>query len=228
MNIVVVTRCLNGKEYIDRFAKGYSFAEKIIVSDGGSTDGSLDAFKKHPKIQVVNFEVQKIINGYIWNPDNLHIQHAIDEGLKCDPDWLILDDLDDVPNQQLNIHARTILRFCKHPQVNAFRLYMWGDDFYFPKMNNYFDENYTSIWAWNPRYVTIETDKSKEHGTLTGIQSVNSQLLPPYCLLHKSWHPDTIQAKVDRYNSIGLPMNHPLEHPEAYGLPEPLPEWAVE
>jgi hypothetical protein len=198
------------------------------VSDGGSTDGSLEEFEKYPKIQVVNFEIQENINGYIWNPDNLHIQHAIDEGLKCNPDWLILDDLDDVPNAVLRQSARTILRFCKFPQVNAFRLYMWGDDQYFPKMNNYFDENYTSLWAWKPREVEIKTDMNQKHGTLIGIQSVASQLFPPYCLLHKSWHPDTIQAKVDRYNSIGLPMNHPLEHPEAYGLPEPLPSWVVE
>lgn len=228
MKIVVVTRCLNGLEYIDRFARGYDFADQIVVSDGGSTDGSLDAFKKYPKIQVVNFGVREVINGYIWNPDNLHIQHAIDEGLKCDPDWLILDDLDDVPNRFLREGAKFILGPCDYAQVYAFRLYMWGEKEFFPHMNRNFDPDYTSLWAWNPKKCSVWTVKSERHGTLASNSSDIYRISLPNCLLHYSWNPDTIQAKVDRYNSIGLPMNHPLEHPEAYGLPEPLPKWAVE
>lgn len=228
MKIVVVTRCLNGLEYIDRFARGYDFADLIIVSDGGSTDGSLEAFKKYSKIQTVNFGIQKIINGYIWNPDNLHIQHAIDEGLKHDPDWIILDDLDDVPNYVLRDNARYVLENCEHHHVYAFRLYLWGSREFFPHMNRNFNLDYASMWAWQPKKTKVWTDKSQEHGTLASDSSYIHKLGLPMCLLHASWHPNTIQAKVDRYNSIGLPMNHPLEHPEAYGRPEPLPEWGVE
>lgn len=228
MNIVVVTRCLNGVEYIDRFAKGYDFADKIIVSDGGSTDGSLEAFKKYPKIQVVNFETFEVHNGYIWNPDNLHIQHAIDEGLKCDPDWVILDDLDDVPNYVLRDNARYTLENCEHHHVYAFRLYLWGNDRYFPYMNRDFNPDYVSMWAWNAKKTKVWTDKAQKHGTLVSDSSYIYKLNLPMCLLHASWNPATIQAKVDRYNAIGLPMNHPLEHPEAYGRLAKLPDWAVE
>ena len=41
MKVVVVARCLNEERNIERFIHGYSFADLIIVSDGGSIDNSL-------------------------------------------------------------------------------------------------------------------------------------------------------------------------------------------
>lgn len=226
MKIVVVTRCLNGQEYIDRFVRGYEWADEIIVSDGGSTDDSLEMFKTFPdKVSVVNYENVTFIGGYKWNPDNYHIQHAIDEGLKRDPDWIILDDLDDVPNKILRMFAREILEHADKPQVNAFRLYLWGEKRYFPAMNGNFNPAFKSLWAWKPKELTIETDKSVAHGTLSGVLDDYAEIDIPLCLLHKSWHPRTIGEKIKRYNAIGLPMMHPRKFA---GKPECLPEWAHE
>lgn len=225
MNIVVVTRCLNGKEYIERFVKGYSFASLIVVSDGGSSDGSLETWNSHPEVEVVPFPIKEIHEGHEWNPDSLHIQHAIDEGLKHKPDWIILDDLDDVPNQMLRENARHIMENCLLPQINAFRLYMWGDKEYFPKMNNWFHPSFRSLWAWKPSEITIETDKSERHGTLVGLTEDYHGIEIPMCLLHKSWHPLTVREKMKRYNAIGMPMHYPTSFA---GEPEILPEWAVE
>lgn len=226
MKIVVTTRCLNGLEYIDRFVKGYSFADQIVVSDGGSDDGSIEKWLEYyPKVQVFQFKEFIMRKGYKWNPDNNHIQHAIDKALEFDPTWIILDDLDDVPNHLLRERARWLLDSTKESQVNAFRLYMWGDTEYFPKMNNWFTPEYKSLWAWKPKDLNITTDKSKEHGTLTGLVDNYYGVDLPACLLHKSWHPDTVQDKVDRYNAIGLPATHPLRYA---GIPEPLPKWAHE
>jgi hypothetical protein len=229
MKIVVVTRCLNGLEYIDRFVRGYDFATQIVVSEGGSDDGSVEKWMEYyPKVRVFKFDEFVMRGCYKWNPDNNHIQHAIDKGLDFEPDFLILDDLDDVPNFLLRKNARDIIEECKDDFIFSFRLYLWGDGEYFPKMNNHFDPQYRSMWGWFPHKVSVRTDKEKEHGTLIMDAGSVLPIDPPMCLLHKSWHPDTMQAKVDRYNAIGLPMNHPLEHPEAYGVPEPLPEWAYE
>lgn len=222
---IVVTRCLNEEKNIDRFVKAYDFADLIIVSDGGSTDRSVELLQKYDKVKLLHFKGHEIINGYYWNPDNTHIQFIIDDAKRYNPEWIILDDLDDVPNKSLQEKANYILDRCAYPQVNAFRLYMWGDDKYFPKMNNYFDQLYTSLWAWKPDELYIRTDMNVRHGTLIGLGKEYYNIDLPMCLLHKSWHPDTIDEKIKKYNTIGLPMNHPLTFA---GELENLPDWAVE
>lgn len=231
MKIVTVARCFNEINNIERFIRGYSFSDKIIISDGGSTDGSIELLQKLEdeyapidKIHVHYFKEQKNVNGQLWNDDNPHIQFVIDLGKAQSPDWLILDDMDDVPNFTLREQARDILSNCTYNQVNAFRLYMWGDTQYFPQMNNYFEDNFTSLWAWKPEFVNIYADLSQHHGTILGVGE-HYNLQPPHCLLHKSWHPDTIQAKIDRYQAVGISMNHPLGFA---GHPVDLPDFARE
>ena len=128
------------------------------------------------------------------------------------------------PNSHLQFSARKLLEQSPLPQVNVFRLYLWGEDEYFPLMNNNLDERYTSLWAWKPNEVNIRADETIRHGTITGIVTAHN-LQPPNCLLHKSWNPETIQKKMDRYNKLGLPMNHPFSFA---GEPVQLPEWAKE
>lgn len=230
MNIVVAVRCRNEARNIARFINGYSFADTIVISDGGSTDGSVEIIKAHPlyesKVKLIHFTEQETVNGQTWNPDTTHMQFVIDAAKELKPDFLLFDDADDVPNSHLRNDARMILENCKDTQVNAFRLYLWGEDRYFPKMNDYFNPAYVSLWGWRPDHIDIHVDQNIRHGTIVGTTDGHLKLLPPYCLLHYSWSPDTIQAKVDRYNALGLPMHHPLEHPNEFGRLAPLPEWA--
>lgn len=225
MNIVVAVRCLNELHNIPRFMRGYDFADTIVVSDGGSTDGSVELLHTYPKVRLFHFTGGETVNGYFWNTDAPHMNFVLDAAKSFNPDWLLFDDLDDVPNYILRGSARVILEGCHYYQVNAFRLYMWGDDSYFPKMSGDFNPDYTSIWAWRPDKVKIHADKNERHGTLRGLSDSVMKIIPPSCLLHKSWHPDTIEKKMDRYNAIGLPMFNPLEFA---GNLEKLPEWAHE
>lgn len=222
--IVTITRCLNEAKNIERFLKGYAFSDVIIVSDGGSTDGSIEMLE-NSRAKLLHFAESEWVRGQYWNPDNSHFNFIIEAALELNPDFIILDDMDDVPNALLRENARGILEHCTAAQVNAFRLYLWGDEEYFPKMNNYFDPVYKSLWAWNPRKTDIRGDLTKRHGTLIGLSDDVYGIDTPMCLLHKSWRPDTIEAKMDRYNKVGLPMHHPLGFA---GKPEPLPEWAHE
>lgn len=231
MKIVVAARCYNNVEYVERFLRGYDFADEIVISDGGSTDGSVelleDAEFLDGRVNLIRFTETETINGHTWNPDAPHMNFVLDAAKSLDPDWLIFDDFDCVPNINLRSDARDIFEFAFSSdviQVNAFRIYLWGKYEYFPQMNNGFDSNYKSIWAWQPKRVNIYADPNVKHGTLVGL-TTNWGLEIPYCLLHKSWHPDTIQAKMDKYNAIGLPMNHPLSFA---GKPEELPLWARE
>lgn len=230
MKIVVAVRCYNEEKNIERFLRGYDFADTIVCSDGGSTDGSVELIKERQKsnhkIQLINFDHHVMINGYYFNEDAPHMNFVLDAAKALDPSWLIFDDMDCVPNSFLRENARNFLEYSFHKQVNVFRLYLWGDDGkYFPKMNNYFDSRFTSLWAWRPSEINIRADESIRHGTLIGLDESPLKLDTPACLLHRSWHPNTISAKIERYNKLGLPMQHPMEFA---GELEDLPEWATE
>lgn len=225
MKIVVAVRCYNEEKNIPRFIKGYSFADNIVVSDGGSTDNSVDMLRQFPNVHLVHFNQGETVNGQFWNTDAPHMNFVLDEAKKLDPDWLIFDDMDDIPNFHLRKDARVLLERCNQSQVNAFRLYMWGDDMFFPHMNREFHKDYTSLWGWKPKEIDIHADPGIRHGTIVGTTDNHCTIDVPYCLLHKSWNPETIEAKIARYNALGLPMNHPLEFA---GPPTKLPGWAVE
>lgn len=224
MNIVVAVRCWNESNNIERFMRGYDFADTIVVSDGGSIDGSVGMLKKYPKVKLLHFAEHEHVNGYAYNLDAPHMNYVLNWAKELKPDFLIFDDMDCCPNVLLRNDARTILENCKMPQINAFRLYMWGNDKYFPHQNRDFDPAYKSLWGWKPSEVDIHADESVHHGTLVGLTSYWG-LDTPYCLLHKSYGPDTIDAKLRRYNALGMPMLHPLE---TNGELRDLPEWAHE
>lgn len=225
MNIVVAVRCYNEKDNIERFLRAYDFADHIVVSDGGSTDGSIEMLQNRPKVHLYHYANFEMISGIRWNPDGMHMNYVLNVAKNYDPDWLILDDMDDIPNRDLKNNARSILETCDKVQVNAFRLYMWGDDRYFPKMNNYFDPIYRSLWAWRPKHIDIRADEAIRHGTIIGVTDDHYGIELPNCLLHYSWRPETVEAKMRRYNKLRLPMHHPLNFA---GTPEELPEFAHE
>lgn len=231
MNIVTAVRCLNEIRNIDRFLKGYDFSDSIIISDGGSIDGSIELIqerqKTNPKIHLIHFSHHVVINGEYFNEDAPHMNYVLDAAKELNPDFLLFDDMDCCPTKALRENARNLIidTLNYSPQINAFRLYLWGYDMYFPHMLRDFDPDYSSLWGWSPRDVDIRADENVRHGTLVGLIPDHRKLGIPFCLLHASWHPETIQAKVDRYNALDLPMTHPTQFA---GEAVPLPEWAVE
>lgn len=225
MKIVVAVRCYNEAHNVERFLRGYSFADEIVISDGGSTDGSVEMLTGRDKVTLLRFDQHVVRDGFYWNPDAPHMNYVMDYAKSLNPDWLIFDDFDCVPNMALRQNARSILENTDLVQVNVFRLYMWGDSEYFPLMNNYFDPDYTSLWAWQPSKVNISADPGQHHGTIIGTTADNLKLSVPLCLLHKSWNPATIDEKIKKYAAVGIAMSHPKQFAgELLGLPE----WAKE
>lgn len=211
MNIVVAVRCLNEEKNIERFMRGYAFANSIVVSDGGSTDGSIELLKSYvnPKVHLFHFDQYEEKDGIRFNQDAPHMNFVLDKAKELDPDFLVFDDMDDWPNINLRLQARDILEKCEQPQINVFRLYCYNEDKFFPQMNHNFDPSYRSLWAWKPKEIDIHADPSLKHGTIVGTTGYNLGLDPPLCLLHKSWNDATIDAKIARYKAMGLDFGHP-------------------
>lgn len=220
--ILVAVRCRNEEKNIPRFLRCYDWADKILVSDGGSTDRSLDLLEG--RVDLIHFSETETRGGEMWNPDNPHIQFLLDAAKSYNPDWIIYEDMDSVPNYLLQQNGRNILETCQKGQVNVFRLYLWGDKQYFPYMNRDFNPDYRSLWAWKPSEVNIHTDLQERHGTILGTIKDFYPIELPNCLLHYSYDPATIDAKVARYNKLGLTMVHPMVANE--GGVRDLPEWA--
>lgn len=225
MNIVIAARCLNESLNIPRFMRCYDFADQIVISDGGSTDNSVELLEQYPKVILHHFDQYEEKNGIRFNSDNPHINFVLDKAKELKPTWIIFDDLDDWPNYLLREQARDILEKCIEPQVNAFRLYCWNEDSYFPDMNKNFSPEYRSLWAWRPADIDIHADENQWHGTIIGATGYNLGLDIPLCLLHKSWNEKTIDAKIAKYKLFGIDMEHPFQFA---GNPTELPEWAHE
>lgn len=222
--IIATVRTLNEAGHIERFCKGYSFADKILVADGGSTDGTVELARKFKQVEVREFTDRIYMpGGAFMNPESKHVNFLIDWAKAEGADWIIFDDCDCVPNAYLRRDARDILAKARLPVVHARRIHLWLKTQHFEKMGRV-----GSLWAWKPAEVDICGEPNKDIGLqLCGIPEKRVELEPPYCLLHDVF-PDevTVEKKLRRYESWGMPQVHPLEW--QYAPPELLPEWAVE
>lgn len=226
--IVVVARTLNEERYIERFIRGYEWADHIVLCDGGSTDKTLELAIKHPKVLWLKFDKQVVLqpSGRVMNPENAHANTAIDAARHLNADWIVLDDCDCVPNYLLREQARDIIYGNPTGEIYAYRLYMWKRDFYFPSMMVG-----KSLWAWNLKQINITANEKKDPFDIEYIhphnwQSPRTELELPLCLLHDGWPDDArIEEKMKRYEAWGRPQVYPLD---AFGPAELLPEYAHE
>lgn len=225
MKITVMVRTLNEVEHIERFCRWYDFADKILVADGGSTDGTIELAQKYDYVEIRKFlDKIELPDGSFMNPESRHANFLIDWAKEDGAEWVILDDCDCVPNSHLYKAARDILREAQLPVVNVRRLHLWMKTQYFPKMGKA-----ASLWAWQPNKVHIYGEDRKDLGIqIRGIpdESGRVDVEPPYCLLHDIY-PDeaTVERKLSRYEAWGMPQDNPLDW--QYAPAEPLPEWAI-
>lgn len=243
MKIAVLVRTRNESARIGPFCEAYSFADTIMVSDGGSDDDTVEIASRFPNVILRPYgERVQLSNNHWRNNDSQHVNHLIAcaHALEDRPDWLILDDCDCRPNRLLRRDTRSILESTGQDFVMVVRIYLWGLGEHFPHMAKPWPDHHDrwapSLFAWRESIDFWTVDVPPAFDFRVGDEAIADlsvqqkvlPLYPPYCILHFSWDdPDRVKRKVEAYReSAFIPgMAHPLDFA---GPREPLPEWARE
>lgn len=225
MKVVVCARSLNEERNIERFSRAYgAFADEIVLVDGGSTDGTVTLARRLPKMVVSTFG-ERVYSGKSWrNPHGLHINACIQGAIDRGADWIIFDDVDCVPTVALQQEARTILETTHQHSVFLYRMYIYKDDSWFPRMN----WPGKSLWAWRADFpIRASVGDPRQHMmNFPRGMSVRELGYPLSCMHYFAESEETIAKKIDFYaKNEELVMEHPLATP-AFGPLELLPLWA--
>lgn len=225
MKAIVICRTRNEARNVGRFCEAHSWADAILIADGGSEDNTLDIARMYPNVKVSMFRKR------VWNEDKTHwrnphgkhINFMIDWAIEEGADWIIFDDADCVPTLSLQRDIRGLLEDTDKQVVNLYRLYLWGHNQYFPALN----KPGQSLWGWRAGMPIRALDNDWSHDvphTWQPEQELN--LEQPHCCLHY-FSPDeaTVERKLKFYRESGEIKGalHPLE---GCGELAQLPEWA--
>lgn len=230
MKVIACVTTRNEERNIVRFCQGYSWADQVLVADGGSDDGTVELAEAEGA-WVRTFARKVWFNADTWrNPVGPHVNFLIDWAREERADWIIFDDCDCSPNKLLKADGRIQLACALKPVVLAVRLYLWGEDHHFPRLAQPLGAGRwtPSLWAWRPDLIDIRAlNKHPGHVSFNTEFPADgrwAEIMPPYCLLHRPW-PD--EEEVQRKMAFREGMGQPFEHPLKFGgALERLPEWA--
>ena len=226
MKIIATLKSRDEEKNIRNAIESYhDWVDRILLADGGSEDETVKIAQEYPKVSVRNFTEKYYREDGSWrNHEGRHLNFLFDWAADAGADWIIHDDCDSVPNNNLKRDGRKIIEETQSEIICACRLYIYGKDQHFHKMafmNNRWE---TSLWAW--RTGAIQAEDTQRHFTIKNIEELSRRnLLPPeYCIRHH-FAPDeeTIMKKVNDYKIEAPTAVHPKV---TYGEPEPLPDWA--
>lgn len=223
MKAVVICRTRNEARNIARFCEAHSWADAVLIADGGSDDNTMDIAREFSNVQVSVFR-EKVWNGEYWrNPHGKHINSMIDWALSEGADWIIFDDADCVPTLDLQRDIRGLLEDTDKQIVLLYRLYVWGSGQYFPALN----KPGQSLWGWHRDAGIRALDNDWSHDIPHTWQPEQELKLqhPHSCLHYFSPDEATVKRKMDFYSGSGeIPgVQHPLK---GCGPVELLPDWA--
>jgi len=238
MKLFACIRTLNEADHIEDFCKCYSFVDRILIADGGSTDNTVLLAEQFPNVTVKNYLVKVECRNGIWrNPDGPHIQFLIDWAEAEGADWIIFQDCDHRLNINLKRDLYGILESCKKDFIFATQIFMWKQKQWFPDMSVRNDKFMAGLLGWRAnRHIKIINAMphfgfSFDGKTMTNFSQLeHNEVLPcpPYCFMHFGWDTDEMVAKqVGYYRTSGLIPNM-IDPKDMGGIPASLEEWMVE
>jgi glycosyltransferase involved in cell wall biosynthesis len=214
--IVVIVRTRNEERNIANFCEAYQWADQIIVADAESIDNTryiAGAFKNtdvYPYSEFVERnDVQRTPHGKHWN-------FLIDIAEEIyDADWIIHDDCDCIPTDNLNRYARHLIECCSRDFIYVTRVYMYKDEGYASKLSRENGVWKQGLWAWRAKQGFRFSEVDPFVHTFVEPEYTNIwKILPPMALLHYPW-PDeaTIRKKISFYNAVyDRETSHPAEY----------------
>jgi len=224
MKIVATVRSLNESKNIDRFCQCYSWVDQILIADGGSSDDTVSMALKYENVHAYTFpdkiwHTDKIFS----NPRGKHVNFLIDWAKRWKADWMIFDDMDCVPTLDLQKWGRNIIEETPSDMIFAYRMYVIGQDEYFPDANI----PGQSLWAWKIGVPVSGDESDPVVFTMKIPDTSRLNLLHPYSLLHY-FYPDeeTARKKMELYGITGDAGGNPVHPRNIFGKVEKLPEWA--
>lgn len=235
MKIVVIVRTRNEEKNVGRFCSAYQgIANKILVADANSTDRTREIARSYRNVRVRIFDKKKPLqNGYERNSHSEQINFLLDWAKEEKADWIIFDDCDCWPNFLMKEKLRYILEAASVDFVHAVRLYLWGNDKYFPKLAKPVDGVTWEAgpYAWKAStglYCTDDEDGYHQKFSIQPKKHERINIEPPMCLLHNPWQDEEmVEQKLKFYRESGVIPN--MLHPLEFGGPlEKLPDWARE
>jgi len=229
MRIVALVRSLNEQGWIGRCISNYQWCDKVLLADGGSTDDTLKIANRFGNVSIRYFDGRlELPDGSFMNPEPAHLNFLFDWADEEQVDWVLIADCDTWPNLALQRNARDFINRADITGAEGIFttfIYLWGEDKYFPKIN----EAGPQQWVWRAdlglRYPT--TGNNNFEVVAPGPDKANSMILEkPYVVMHYVSDEKRELEKMKRYEAWGHPKTHLLE--SIYAPPEPLPDWVRE
>lgn len=222
MKIVACVRTLNEESNIERFCKCYEWADSILISDGGSSDKTLEIAREFSNTKIHHFKDRVWhTNNIFSNPRGKHINYLIDWAHRELADWIIFDDCDCVPSLDLHRDAKGIMESSPAQMLFAFRMFIMGSDLWFPEMCRHGQ----GLWAWRSA-VPVKADEGSYTISMIIPDAKTDRLEMPYSLLHYFYpNEETFQKKKAQYIHTGE-VSEEFNPKVQFGHTEPLPDWA--
>ena len=230
--IFVMLRTRNEESNIARFLSHYppENADKILLSDGLSTDRTVEIAKTYPNTYFNPFS--KVVygkNGIYRQPEGEHFMYvnkwAREEGA-TDEDWLLWDDCDSVPTEAMVRDFRKIFDEADQQgklAIFAFHIYIWGDKEYFPAMNL----PGPICYAWKVK-ANVTWDESTQWGVIQRnipAPHLRHNIRNPYALLHYFCPTEEIAQKKYEFYKKSEMMTGIVPILEMGGPRMPLESW---
>jgi len=234
--IIALANARNEARNIDRFCRSYQWADRIIIADCGCEDDTVQRAMCYENVEVRPFQVRVHLPGATgWRtPQGKCLETLIGWASDYQPDFLVYEDVDCVPNGLLRNEARQRIEAATRPVMLAQRIYLWGEDQWFPNLSTPWDHAqhthwFPTLWAWRADWDLGPFDFIEREIHYRNLPEPEQceRFTPPLCTLHYTW-PDIaeVQRKLDFLRHVSGEQPNAM-HPLKFGGPlAPLPDWA--